>query len=81
MSNQIKYAGRKNIKTKSSTKKNRNITSKKGGDRHTHQQVKKSIKRRKIQSGGWGGFVYGMGFGAILYKWFSIRNQTLKNKE
>jgi hypothetical protein len=81
MSNQIKYAGRKNIKTKSSTKKNRNITSKKGGKGHMHQRVNKSVKKRKIQRGGWGGFVYGIGFGAILYKWFNIRDQTLNNKE
>jgi len=82
MSNQIKYTGRENMKTKGATKKNSNIIAKKGGRGHMRQRVKKSVKRRKIQrGGGWGGFVYGIGFGAILYKWFNIRDQTLKNKE
>ena len=81
MSNQIKHVGREKMRTKGTTRKVGNVTSNKGGRGHTKRNMKKSVKKRKTQRGGWGGFVYGIGFGAILYKWFNIRSGALNDKE
>ena len=71
--------------------KNKSITNKKtliksksktmnAGKKKNMNYKQKTMKNKK-QKGGWGGFVYGMGLGAILYKWFSLRNEAFENKK
>ena len=48
-------------------------TNKKKGGRRT-------IKN-KTQSGGWGGFVYGLGVGSILYSWMRGRESIFDNSK
>ena len=56
---------------KNKTYKN-NIQKKKGGNKIKNRKRK---THKKTQKGGWGGFIYGIATGAVLYKWFSYRNE------
>lgn len=51
-------------------------TGKKGG-----KKINKNTRKNKTQKGGWGGFIYGMATGGILYKWFVSRNDNFNEKQ